>query len=167
MKLFKIGTPAIVCLVALLSGGLSVSAQAETVTQKLFESTTLVTATSMNLTEFNLSAPGTLSIELKDLNWPGLLQTLSFSLTDATHVLQTFTATGTASNTWTFNVSAPGMLYGSIFAKPSPTAKAGMYYANISYQSVSPVPLPAAAWLLIAGIAGLAAFRPKQQLSQI
>jgi hypothetical protein len=152
----------------LFIGCLSASAQAEVVTQKLYESTTLVTGTSMNLTELNLTAPGKLVIELDDLKWPGMLDTLSFYLTDATHILQPFTASKTvANNTWTFDVGTAGTFYGSIFAKPTTTSKAGMYYANISYQSTSPVPLPAAAWFLISGIAGLAAFKPKQKLSQI
>jgi hypothetical protein len=141
---------------------------AETVTQKLFESTTLVTGTSMNLTELNLTAAGTLVIELDDLKWPSALDALSFSLTDTTHVLRTFTANSAATNnTWTFDVTGPGTFYGSIFAKPSATAKAGLYYTNISYQSTSTVPLPAAAWFLISGLAGLAAFRPTHKLSQI
>lgn len=160
------GAPGIVA--ALFLGCLSASAQAETVTDNLFVSTTLATGTSMTLTELNLATPGKLVIELDDLKWPALLDSLSFSLTDATHVLQTFTASKTeAKNTWTFDVNAAGTFYGSIFAKPSATSKAGMYYANISYQSVAPVPLPAAAWFLISGIAGLAAFKPKQKLSQI
>lgn len=155
-------------LATLLLGCLSVSAQAETVTQKLFESTTLVTGTSMNLTEFDFTTPGTLVIELDDLKWPSALDVLSFSLTDATHVLKTFTADSTATkNIWTFDVAGPGTFYGGIFAKPSAATKAGLYYANISYQSVSTVPLPMAAWFMISGIAGLAAFRPKHKLSQI
>jgi hypothetical protein len=160
-------TPGVVA--ALMLGCLSVSAHAETVTQKLFESTTLITGgVRMDLTELDLATPGTLLIELKDLQWPTMLDTLSFSLTDANHILQTFTASKTvAKNTWTFDVNAAGTFYGSIFAKPSTTSKAGMYYANISYQSVAPVPLPAAAWFLISGIAGLAALKPKQKLSTI
>ncbi len=153
-------------LAAMLTGCVAMSpAQAEMVTQQLFETTTLMTGTNINVAEFNLTTPGTLVIELKDLQWPALLNTLSFSLTDATHVLQKFTANGGAVNTWTFDVSAPGTFYGAIYAKPAP-ASAGLYYANVSYQSVSPVPPPAAAWFLISGIAGLVAFRPKHKLSQ-
>lgn len=155
-------------IATLLFGCMSLSAHAETVTTELFKSTTLVTGTSLNLTEFNLTTPGTLVIKLDDLKWPSVvLSTLSFSLTDATHVLNTYKLTGGAtSGTWTFDVTTPGTLYGAIFAKPA-AGQAGMYYANVSYQSVSAVPLPAAAWFLISGIAGLAAFKPKQKLSQI
>lgn len=167
MKQLKKGRVAAGAAAALLLGCLSTSVQAEAVTEKLFESTVLVTAsTSMNLTDLNLSSPGKLTISLNDLAWPALLDTLSFSLTDATHVLQTFAATG-PTNTWTFNVSAPGTYYGTIFAKPSAAARAGMYHATYSYESVAPVPLPAAAWLLFSGIAGLAAFKPKQKLSPV
>lgn len=152
-------------LSVLLLGCLSVSARAATVTQQLFESTTLVTGSSMSLTDLELTSPGTLVIKMKDLAWPGLLNTLSFTLTDATHALQTFSLGGATSGTWSYEVTAPGTLYAAVFAKPSSTLKAGMYYVDVSYQT-TPVPLPAAAWLLISGIAGLAAFRPKQNLSQ-
>jgi len=137
------------------------------VTQPLFVSTTLVTGTSMTLTDLNLSTPGTLMIELDDLKWPAALQSLSFTLTSATEKLQTFTAvSGAAHNTWTFDIGTAGTYYGSIFATPNANSKAGMYYANVSYSNVAPVPLPAAAWLLLSGVAGLAAFRPKHKLSQ-
>jgi hypothetical protein len=169
VKLLKRDNPmrgkAVAIAAVLMLGVVTAPVRAETVTQQLFKSTTLVTGTSMNLTEFNLSSPGTLVIELDDLKWPAALDALSFSLTDASHVLQTFTAsTGVASNTWTFAVATAGTFYGSIFAKPNSTATAGMYYANVDYQSVAPVPLPAAAWLLLSGIAGLAAFKPKHKL---
>jgi hypothetical protein len=165
MSRLKQGHRLIGAISVLVLGLSALSARAETVT-KLFESTTLVTGTNMNLTELNLSSPGKLLIELDDLNWPGLLGTLSFSLTDATHVLQTFTVSGADKGLWSFDVSSPATLYGVIFAKPSATAKAGMYYAKVGYQTplAAPVPLPAAAWFLISGIAGFAALRPKQKL---
>jgi hypothetical protein len=151
-------------LAGLLLGGVSISAHAETVTQTLFASTTLVTGVNMNKSDLNLTTPGTLTIELDDLNWPAMLDTLSFSLTDTQHVLKTFIASKTdLKNTWTFDVNTAGTLYGVFFAQPSASAKAGMYYANISYSNVAPVPLPAAAWFLMSGIAGLAAFKPKQK----
>lgn len=141
---------------------------AATVTQPLLESTTLVTGTTLTLTEFNLAAPGSLLIELNDLKWPAAFESLSFSLSDATHIFQTFTANNVAgTNSWTFDINTAGTFYGAIFAKPTTSSKAGMYYANVSYNSVSPVPLPAAAWLLLSGIAGLAAVRPQHKLSQL
>lgn len=154
-------------MAALLVSWVSLPVQADVVTEPLFETTTLVTGKNINLAEFNLSTPGTLLIELKDLQWPALLDILSFSLTDATQTFQKFTANGAATNTWTFDVAVPGTYYGSIFARPSASAQAGLYYANVSYKSISAVPLPAAAWFLISGIAGMVAFIPKQKLSQI
>jgi hypothetical protein len=158
------------CAFAVL-GGVSkaeaIATASATASSELYKSTTLVTGTSMTVAELAVVGPGTLTIELKDMNWPGLLDTLSFSLTDSVHALQTYTLGGAASRIWTYSISAPSTLYAAIFAKPSSTSKAGMYYANVSYQSVPPVPLPAAAWFLISGLASVAAFRPKQKLSQI
>ncbi|MGD9843622.1 MAG: VPLPA-CTERM sorting domain-containing protein [Steroidobacteraceae bacterium] len=154
-------------IAALIIGSMS-TAQAETVTTELFHSTTLVTASSLNGTELSLAMPGTLTFKLEDLKWPGLLDTLSFVLTDNTSVLKTYKFdVGSTSGSWTYNVTSPQTLYAAVFAKPATTSQAGMYYANISYETAaSPVPLPAALWLLISGLGGLIAFRPKLQLSQ-
>ncbi len=153
-------------LAGLVLGVLATSAHAEMVTDTLFESTTLVTGTSLTLTELNLTTPGKLIIDLDDLGWPTLLSTLSFCISDATHVLQSYVLSDTASGSWSFDVQAAGTLYATIFAKPDAAAKAGMYHVEVGFEHGSPVPLPAAVWFLLSGLAGLTAFRPKHKLSQ-
>ncbi len=130
----------------------------------LFETTSLVTRTTISTIELDIAAPGTLTFSLTDLNWPGLLDSLSFCLTDATHSLGKLVLGDQTQASWVYEVTAPGTLYATLFAKPDALAKAGMYHATVTYQSA--VPLPAAIWFLLSGMAGLAAFRPKQKLSQ-
>lgn len=166
MNILKKGASGRHLLAALLLFGLSMSARAEMVTEKLFESTTLVTGTSLNLTELALSSAGTLIVELTDMKWPDLLGTLSFSLAEAGHVLEAHAMNGAEHAVWNIDIQDPTTLYAAVFAKPAAAIQAGMYNVKISYQSLPPVPLPAAAWFLISGLAGLVAFRPKQKLSQ-
>lgn len=146
----------------LLAGG-AMTAHAETVATTLFQSTTMVTSANINLTELDLTTPGTLSVSLTDLDWPSALNALSFTLFDATHVVGT-----QGSGTWTFDIASPSTLFASVFAAPDSSAKAGLYNVQISYlATAAPVPLPATAWFLLSGVAGLAALRPKQKLSQM
>jgi hypothetical protein len=89
------------------------------------------------------------------------LNALSFTLFDATHVVGIKTA-----GEWAFDITSPSTFFASIFAAPGLT-KAGLYNVQINFQSAAaPVPLPAAGWFLLSGLAGLAAIRPKQKLSQ-
>ena len=158
---------------ALLLGLLCCTARADVLGTKLYESTPLITGSSMTVTELDLGSSGVLTVKLTDMKFPDLLKTLSFTLTTATsvyeptHVLDTTVAT---SGSWSINIAAPVTLYAAIFALPQTGAGkigAGMYDAQISFVAgAAPVPLPAAGWFLLSGIVGLAAFRPTQKLSQ-
>jgi hypothetical protein len=149
-------------VIGALLASATMAAQAETITTTLFQSTTMVTSANINLTELDLSTPGTLSVSLTDLKWPSALNALSFTLFDATHVLNP-----TVQGGLTFNITSAGTFFASIFAAPTSSAKAGLYNVQINFQTsaAAPVPLPAAGWFLLSGIAGLAAIRPKQKLS--
>lgn len=149
---------------AVMLGGLWSPAQAEVITETLYQSTTLVTGSSMSIAVLNLDTPGKLTVSLTDLEWPSdLLACLSFTLTDAKSVL----GIGSGSGSWDFEIESATTLYAIFYAAPSAIAKAGMYYADVSYTSVAPVPLPAAFWFLVSGIAGLFAMRPKQNTSAV
>lgn len=144
------------------------SAHADMVGTKLFESTTLVTQPNIDLQTLNISGAGTLTVNLTDLKWPDLLGTLSFTLFDATHVIGSYTLSNALNGTDGFQINTAGTYYASIFAAPATGKAGGLYDAQIYFQKfAAPVSLPAAGWLLISGIAGLASFRPKQKLSQM
>lgn len=148
------------------------SADADTLGAKLYESTLLVTQSNIDLQTLNLTGAGTVSVKLTDLKWPDLLGTLSFTLFDATHVIGSYSLNNSVATmgTGSFNVDTAGTYYASLYATPAAGKTGGLYNAQIYFQSTAPVPLPAAAWLMISGLACLAALRPKhptQKLSQI
>lgn len=137
---------------------------AEAVAGPIYESTNLVTGTSMNLTEIVLPSQGTLTVTMKDVQWPALLSTLSFNLVSPSGVIGSNSMNGATEKVWQFGINAPTTLYASIFAAPA-VAMAGMYSVKLDFTAGPPVPLPAAGWMLISGIAGLLAFGPRQKLS--
>jgi len=150
----------------------SFAAHADTLGTKLYESTLLVTQPNIDLQTLNIAGAGTVSVKLTDLKWPDLLGTLSFTLFDATHVIGSYSlASASTTGLGSFNVDTAGTYYASLFASPAAGKAGGLYNAQIYFQSTAPVPLPAAAWLMISGLACFAAFRPKQaalpELSQI
>jgi hypothetical protein len=141
-------------------------ARADMVGAKMYESTTLVTQSQIDLQPLTLSGAGTVSVKLTDMKWPDLLGSLSFTLFDATHVIGTYAlSSGATTGTGIFNVTQGGNYYASIFASPGAGKTGGLYNAQIYYQATAP--LPAAGWLLLTGIAGLVAIRPKQKMSQM
>lgn len=146
-------------------------AEADVVGIKMYEATTLVTQPQIDLQPLTLSNAGTVTINFTDMKWPDLLGSLSFTLFDATHVIGSYSLpAGSTTGTGVFDVNAAGNYYASIFASPAAGQVGGLYNAKIYFQTLAPVPLPAAGWLMLSGIAGLAAIRPKhtkQKLSQM
>ena len=151
----------------------STAAHADTLGTKLYESTLLVTQPNIDLQTLNITGAGTVSVKLTDLKWPDLLGTLSFTLFDATHVIGSYALNNATLTTGigSFNVDTAGTYYASLFANPAAGKTGGLYNAQIYFQSTAPVPLPAAGWLMISGLACFAAVRPrhqaKHQLSQL
>jgi hypothetical protein len=144
------------------------SVHAETLGTKLYESTTLVTAPHIDLQALNISGAGTVTVKLTDMKWPDLLGTLSFTLFDATHTIGSYSLSpGALTGTQGYTVNAAGTYYASIFAAPASGKMGGLFNAQIYFgPAAAPVPLPASGWLMMCGIAALAAIRPKQKLSQ-
>jgi hypothetical protein len=143
----------------------AISVGTDALASPVYEATTLVTQPKIDMQTLNLQSAGTVSVKLTDLKWPDLLGTLSFTLFDATHVIGSYSLDSLNKGLGSFNVDTAGTYYASIFASPASGQLGGLYNAQIFFQATSPVPLPAAAWLLISGLAGLAAMRPKQKLS--
>jgi len=147
----------------------SMPAHADMVGTKIYDATALVTHSQIDLQTFDLTGAGTVSVKLTDLKWPDLLGTLSFTLFDATHTIGSYSLNNSVATTGnsSFNVSTAGTYYASIFATAAPGKVGGLYNAQIYFQSTAPVPLPAAGWLMISALAGFAALKPKQKLSQM
>lgn len=90
---------------------------------------------------------GTVTVTLTDLAWPGLMTSLSFAASTSTSLLAQLTEPGSV----TFGVGA-GSYFATVYGVADPNFGSGLYSLTLRY---APVPLPAAAWLLLSGLAFL------------
>ena len=103
---------------------------------------------------------GTVTVTLADLGWPGLMSSLSFAATTSTSLLAQLTAPGSVS----FDIGGTGTYFATVYGVADPNFGSGLYSLNLSY---APVPLPAAAWLLLSGLALLARKTNRHQRSLV
>jgi hypothetical protein len=130
----------------------------------LLAQTTLVSGTESTVDSFTTAGAGTVTINLKNVDWPTPLTALSFSATSADHVLAHWDQTGSVDSTiMTFDVATAGTYFAHIMATAGGTLDLGLYAMTMTF-TPSAVPLPASGWMLLIGIfalAGLArAIRP-------
>jgi hypothetical protein len=143
---------------------LSVTAQASMMKSpdhEMYSATALVTAPTVTIAQLEFASAGTINVLLKDLAWPDLAQSLSFSLSEPLGVLARLTSPGVL----TYDLTGPATLFASVYAAPAATARAALYHLQVSFTAAPPVPhvpLPAGVWLLISGIAGLGAVLRKR-----
>ena len=95
---------------------------------------------------------GTLQVTLTDLAWPTRMTTLSFALSDATSVLGRMAAPGMSN----FTVGGAANLYAHVYGTAAGPLDLGLYSLRVQF---TPVPLPSAAVLLLAGVGLFAAMR--------
>lgn len=104
---------------------------------------------------FELRAPsaGTFDIRLADLGWPERLASLSFSLANSSGVLRTLQGAGTLS----VQVGTAGAFFANVATRTQGSLGAGLFGLDVRFTDSSvPVPLPPAAWLMVAAAATLA-----------
>lgn len=105
--------------------------------------------------EFDVPFAGTVSVQLIDLGLPQPFECLTFLLTTGSTVL----ADVKAPDTFSFELNSPRRLFGFLNGDPQGALNVGAYLLQVS---VTPVPLPAAVWLLLSGLGGLGlAFRKR------
>lgn len=115
-------------------------------------STQLVWGMSLGVHSLSLPSAGTLTVRLTDMQWPQALESLSFLLTDLDDVWKRIDGSGSLS----FQVSGPTQFFAAVYARSGSGGGLGLYNLQADF---APVPLPAAAWLLLSGLAGLTALR--------
>lgn len=114
--------------------------------------TNVVWGSSLSVYSLAASSAGQLTVRLSDIAWPDALSSLSLLVTD----LNTVWERETGSGDWLIDLSGPATLYVAVFAKSVDKYTPGLYQLRADF---APVPLPAAVWLLLSGIGGLALFR--------
>jgi hypothetical protein len=98
--------------------------------------------------EFDVPFGGTLSVELIDLGLPQPFESLTLLLTTGSTILADIRGPGLFS----FELGSPSHLFGFLSGDPQGALNVGAYLVQVG---VTPVPLPAAAWLLLSALGGL------------
>ena len=126
-------------------------AQASTV---LVADTTLVTGSQSATFSFQAPGPGTVSVQLANLDWPQALSSLSFMAATPSSVL-TSGSLISSTQSFAFQVAAGGNYFTDVMAVAGGPLDLGAYSFYLTFTPAAPVPLPASGVLLLGGVACL------------
>jgi hypothetical protein len=119
----------------------------------LLATTDMVAGSAADTFSFNAPSSGTVTAQLTSVPWPVPLSSLSFSATDASNVLASWSGTPSASSAPyvdTFQVGS-GTYYAHVNAAATGSLDLGLYSLLLTFKP-SAVPLPASDWTLLGGV---------------
>lgn len=138
--------------------GATTVAGAPTSPLTVFEASALIGAGQVTTGQFTIPVAGTVSVTLRDMEWPERFAALSFCLVEGTNIVLQLTQPGTE----TFTIDRPLSFFAFVAGTPQHASGLGLYSLQIA---ITPVPLPAAGLLLLSGVAGLAFLRRRRSTS--
>jgi hypothetical protein len=121
----------------------------------LFNRPIVAWGTSLQVDSLSFASAGRLSIRLTDLEFPLPLESLSVLVTDLNGLTQRLDGPGDL----LIDLAGPARLFVAVFARTQDRHTPGLYALTSNF---APVPLPAAAWLLLSGLGGLFWLRRKR-----
>ncbi|MET0535095.1 MAG: VPLPA-CTERM sorting domain-containing protein [Steroidobacter sp.] len=142
--------------------GVPLQSLANGVAGSAISSSQLVWGTSLSVNALATTGRGQVTVRLTDIGWPDALSSLSLLVTDLNGLWHKIDG-NTGADGLIFNLNGPANLFVAVYAKSQSKWDPGLYHLQADF---SPVPLPAAAWLLLSGLGGLAAFRRKRLLDR-
>ena len=123
-------------------------AAAQVHAETLLTDTTLVTGTQSAVFSFAAPGPGTVTVQLSDINWPQPLSSLNFLASSGNNVLSSWSTQGSA--TRLFQVTGGGDFFADVTAAAGGSLDVGLYSLTLTFAPAVPVPLPSAFALLLA-----------------
>ena len=155
---------AALAVAALFGGGLS-DARADSV---LVSSTSLVSASQSTVYQFQAPGPGTVSVQIVNLDWPQPLSSLSFMAATSSQILTSWSDPASqGSANLTFQVTSSGTYFADVIATAGGPLDLGLYSLCIKFTPPTPaVPLPASWGMLAAGLVALLAMQCLSRLAR-
>jgi hypothetical protein len=132
--------------------------------EMLLQQSTLVINQQSNSYSINAPGPGTLIVQLSDVAWPTLLQSLNLSVDSPTQVLGSLAVTGGLDLT----LASGGTYYTDVTGQAGTQLDIGVYSLEVQFlpQGATAVPLPAGLVLLLGGLAVLGGVQLVRMRSQ-
>jgi hypothetical protein len=119
--------------------------------QVIYDGAGFIRGQQAGMESFNVSGPGTLTVQLSNVAWPVPLGSLNAIISSASGLLGPEMGVGTN----TFQVTGAGEIFAQWFGTAQGPLDVGVYALNIEFQpsGVMPVPLPTSIGLLVSGLA--------------